>query len=146
MHITDNAWDVIKKWKLQKQPAALIVIVKEKNNKIFEIRHNMSISRRKFLSWAGAAGVAATLSTKAKASTNKHFEGYPESYAVLHDAVLCEGCRECESACNKVNDLPKPEKPFNDLSVLDKKRRTTEKAAILSYQGSGDGKHWYLGT
>jgi len=35
------------------------------------------------------------------------------------------GCRSCEAACNKVNDLPQPDKPFTDLSVLETKRRTT---------------------
>jgi Fe-S-cluster-containing dehydrogenase component len=83
----------------------------------------MSISRRKFLGWVGAAGIAATAATKSRAA-HAEFEGYPESYAVLHDSTLCIGCRSCERACNEVNDLPKPATPFDDLSVLDKKRRT----------------------
>ena len=41
--------------------------------------------------------------------------------------TLCIGCRRCEQACNKVNDLPKPEKPFTDLNVLNEKRRTSAK-------------------
>ena len=39
----------------------------------------MSISRRKFLGWLGAAGLGATLGTPAKAASNKEFEGYPDS-------------------------------------------------------------------
>jgi formate dehydrogenase iron-sulfur subunit len=57
-----------------------------------------------------------------------YFEGYPDSYGVLHDITLCIGCRLCEEACNKVNDLPPPQKPFKDLSVLDQRRRTDEKS------------------
>ena len=87
----------------------------------------MSISRRKFLGWVGAAGLSATIGKSATASTNKHFTGYPGSFAILHDTTLCVGCRSCEAACNKVNDLPSPDKPFTDLSVLEKKRRTTTK-------------------
>ena len=87
----------------------------------------MSISRRKFLGWLGAAGCSTAVSKSAYAS-KKHFKGYPKSFGVLHDTVLCIGCRKCEEGCNIVNKLPKPEKPFNDLSVLNEKRRTTTKA------------------
>lgn len=59
---------------------------------------------------------------------HEYFAGYPHSYGVLHDTTLCVGCRRCEEACNKVNDLPPPKKPFDDLSVLDKRRRTDTKA------------------
>lgn len=88
----------------------------------------MSISRRRFLCWMGAAGFGAALSNSAKASSNKHFTGYSESLGVLHDTVLCVGCRECEAMCNKVNKLPAPEQPFTDKTVLYSNRRTTTKA------------------
>ena len=38
--------------------------------------------------------------------------------------TTCIGCRKCEEACNKVNELPAPEKPFDDLTLLDTERRT----------------------
>ncbi len=88
----------------------------------------MSISRRKFLGWMGAAGAGVTVGKSANAASNKHFEGYPDSFGVLHDITACVGCRSCEAACNEVNDLPKPDKPFKDTSVLEEKRRTTTKA------------------
>lgn len=89
----------------------------------------MSISRRKFLGWVGAAGLgAATLGKAPRAvAGNTHFEGYPDSMGVLHDITRCVGCRSCEGACNQVNEMPAPEKPFTDLSVLNEKRRPTDK-------------------
>ncbi len=88
----------------------------------------MSITRRKFLGWLGTATAGATLSQTADAASNKHFSGYPNSMGVLFDNTRCIGCRKCEEGCNKVNDLPAPERPFDDLSVLDTKRRTDPKA------------------
>lgn len=87
----------------------------------------MSLSRRRFLGWIGAAGLTAAAGRKASAATTQHFEGYPDAEAVLHDTTLCIGCRRCEAACNAVNDLPAPDEPFTDLAVLDHDRRTTAK-------------------
>ena len=79
----------------------------------------MSLSRRKFLGWLGAAGVAATGSgRKASAATTHQFEGYPESMGVLHDTTLCIGCRRCEGACNTVNELPAPEQTEMPFAVV----------------------------
>ncbi len=84
----------------------------------------MSVSRRKFLGWMGAAGAGVVSGGAARAASNKQFKGYPHSLGVLHDATLCVGCRFCEAACNKVNNLPAPAKPFTDTTVLAQKRRT----------------------
>ncbi|ADU61881.1 MAG: 4Fe-4S dicluster domain-containing protein [Pseudodesulfovibrio sp.] len=86
------------------------------------------MKRRNFLGLMGAAGVTATLATKAQAAGNVHFEGYPGSKGVLFDATRCIGCRKCEVGCNEVNNLPAPEKPFDDLTVLDATRRTQNEA------------------
>ena len=87
----------------------------------------MSISRRQFLGGIGAAGIGAAFTRKACAGS-KHFTGNPDSVGVLHDIVRCVGCRACEEACNKVNELPLPARPFDDKNVLDEKRRTTQDA------------------
>ena len=86
----------------------------------------MAISRRKFLGSLGAAIGATTTGTLAKAygAANKSFKGYPGSNGVLHDTTKCIGCRKCEQACNEVNGLPEPDDAFDDLSVLEDKRRT----------------------
>jgi formate dehydrogenase iron-sulfur subunit len=98
----------------------------------------MSISRRKFLGWMGAAGLAGTIGTKAQAASNKEFAGYPDSMAVLHDITRCVGCRKCEAACNTVNELPGPDRPFDDLTVLNEKRRTTAKTYTVVNQFGGE--------
>jgi Fe-S-cluster-containing dehydrogenase component len=87
----------------------------------------MSISRRKFLGWMGAAGLSTAFGSPVHAAANKHFKGYPNSLGVLFDSMLCIGCRNCEAGCNKVNGLPPPNQPFDDLTVLSKKRRINTK-------------------
>ncbi len=102
----------------------------------------MAISRRKFLGSIGAAIGASTSGALSKAygASNKHFKGYPDSFGVLHDSTKCIGCRKCEQACNEVNALDKPEKPFDDLSVLDQKRRTDEASytVVNKFKGKTD--------
>ncbi len=82
--------------------------------------------RRTFLSLLGGAGLSAMTCKPAVAGSTQGFAGHPDSFGVLHDSTRCIGCRKCEQACTEVNDLPKPEKPFDDLSVLGSKRRTSE--------------------
>lgn len=91
----------------------------------------MSISRRKFLGWLGAAGMGTAMGKTARAATNKNFSGYPDSNGVLFDSTRCIGCRKCEEGCNTVNELPQPDKAFSDLSVMDTDRRTTSKAYTI---------------
>jgi formate dehydrogenase iron-sulfur subunit len=91
----------------------------------------MSISRRKFLGWLGAAGLGTALGKTARAASNKHFSGYSQSSGVLFDSSRCIGCRKCEEGCNRVNELPEPDRAFSDLSVMDTERRTTAKAYTI---------------
>jgi len=99
----------------------------------------MSISRRKFLGWIGAAGLATTVGRRDAAAGGKYFTGYPQSGGVLHDATLCIGCRVCEAACNEVNELPVPARPFKDQAVLEEKRRTNSKTytVVNKYAAGG---------
>jgi formate dehydrogenase iron-sulfur subunit len=91
----------------------------------------MSITRRKFMGWLGAAAAGTTLGKTAEAASNKNFPGYADSVGVLFDNTRCIGCRKCEEGCNKVNELPAPDRPFDDLSVLNTRRRTTAKAYTI---------------
>ena len=83
--------------------------------------------RRTFLGLLGVAGMGAALGKSAHAAAHKEFSGYPGSFGVLFDATRCIGCRRCEAGCNQVNGLPAPARPFDDLAVLDVKRRTDAK-------------------
>jgi Fe-S-cluster-containing dehydrogenase component len=102
----------------------------------------MSISRRKFLGWLGAAGLGTTLGNAAHAASNKQFAGYPDSVGVLFDNTRCIGCRKCEAGCNEVNELPAPERSFDDLSILDQKRRTDAKVYTIvnRYENTSHGR------
>lgn len=93
--------------------------------------------RRTFLGLLGAAGATAAL-PKAAVAGAKKFGPHPDTQAVLFDATRCIGCRKCELACNEVNELPAPDKPFDDLSVMDTKRRTDEKTytVVNKYEGA----------
>jgi formate dehydrogenase iron-sulfur subunit len=88
----------------------------------------MAISRRQFLSGLTAAAIGTTtgMLAPAHAASGKQFTGHPDSFGVLHDTNRCIGCRKCELACNQVNGLAVPDTPFDDLTVLDQKRRTDE--------------------
>ena len=94
--------------------------------------------RRTFLGLLGAAGASVALPTSAKAG-GKEFQPHPDTQGVLFDATRCIGCRKCEQACNTVNELPAPNNTFDDLSVLEHKRRTDEKTytVVNKYQGKG---------
>ena len=45
-------------------------------------------------------------------------------YGMLIDTTQCIGCRSCEIACNEANQLPQPEKSFDDESVFENERKT----------------------
>mgnify|MGYP001438228921 CR=1 FL=1 len=80
----------------------------------------MSLTRRGFLASMAAAATLGLADT-AKAWESK---APPDPFGCLVDLTRCVGCRKCEQACNKVNNLPEPDVPFTDLSILDQKRRT----------------------
>lgn len=87
------------------------------------------LNRRKFLKGSLLGGTAASLLGKTKAADAAgNFGGYPNAMGVLVDLTRCIGCRTCEAACNKEQGLPEPSKPFDDMSVLEHKRRTSEGA------------------
>lgn len=97
------------------------------------------------MGWVGAAGMTAAAGKPSHAASNKAFKGYPDSMAVLHDTVRCIGCRRCEAACNKVNELPAPDRPFEDLTVLEQKRRTTPKSyTVVNQVKQSDGRHLFI--
>ena len=94
---------------------------------------NKKINRRSFLKGGLATTAAAAVLKNKDSQASGSFEGYPDGMGVLVDLTRCVGCRSCEAACNKEQNLPEPTKPFNDFSVFDEihhgqKRRTDETA------------------
>lgn len=107
------------------------------------------MNRRSFLALVGGLGVGlGAAGTETAQAAGGTFPGHPDSKGVLHDSTLCIGCRRCEKACAEVNDLPKPKKPFDDLKVLDAKRRTSADAftVVNKYEGEGGGKPAFIKT
>lgn len=85
----------------------------------------MTVTRRRFMSWMGVAAAGTLIPNIASgAKIDRNFGMYQKGYGVLHDITRCIGCRKCEAACNLVSDLPPPERPFDDLKILDERRRT----------------------
>jgi Fe-S-cluster-containing dehydrogenase component len=85
----------------------------------------MELNRRNFFKVASAAGIAASGAGTAEARTQK---GPEDAYGCLFDTSRCIGCRKCELACNRVNELPEPDRPFDDVTVLDERRRPDDEA------------------
>ncbi len=89
------------------------------------------ISRRGFLKGSAAVGgslfIWSSLGNPMKAFA-QDLSGWPDRYGMLTDLTRCNGCRRCEAACNKANDLPPPEISFEDKSVFEEKRRPDTKS------------------
>ena len=85
------------------------------------------ISRRDLLrsaaTMAGSLLIGSRVGIPEAAFAEGSLEG-SESFGMLTDLTRCIGCRRCEEACNKANDLPPPEVPFDDFSVFEEERRT----------------------
>jgi len=90
----------------------------------------MTITRRRFISWMGGVAAAGAMipNVASGARADRHFPGYSDGSGVLHDITRCIGCRKCEAACNRVSQLEPPDRPFDDLEVLDQPRRTHTRA------------------
>ncbi len=102
------------------------------------------ISRRRFLQSAGAfAGAVMIVRPQLKpAKSGGPLVSSPDRMAVLTDLTACIGCRACETACNRVNNLPPPEVPFSDTEVFETERRPTVNAftVVNRYPGqNGSG-------
>jgi formate dehydrogenase iron-sulfur subunit len=70
----------------------------------------------------------------------------PDHYGILSDLTRCIGCRRCEAACNKANNLPPPAVPFDDRSVFAEERRPDAGAytVVNRYEGPQTGRPVYV--
>jgi len=92
----------------------------------------MKINRRDFLKTGAVATGSLLLWSLIKNPTevlaSQSVSSRPDGFAMLSDTTRCVGCRRCEAACNKANNLPAPGIPFEDPSVFKEKRRTDAQA------------------
>ncbi len=109
----------------------------------------VKINRRDFLKSAAAAGgpllVWGLANNPTRALAAQEVSNRPDRFAILSDLTKCVGCRRCEAACNKANNLAAPDVPFEDPSVFEKERRTDAQAytVVNRYQNPKWGKPVY---
>lgn len=84
----------------------------------------MKISRRNFLKAAAIGGSLMVGGHPSKVFAARNDTDPPDRFAMLTDLVKCVGCRSCERACVKANNLPIPKVGFfSDTSVYQERRR-----------------------
>lgn len=86
----------------------------------------MDLNRREFLKTAGFAGLAgsATVPARARADGPGRNRALDENMGVLVDLTKCNGCRQCEAACQEMAGFEVPTKDeLLDESVFLKQRR-----------------------
>jgi formate dehydrogenase iron-sulfur subunit len=86
----------------------------------------MKLNRRGFFRLMGIAGASALI--RPTSADAKSLKSPPDAYGCLVDLTRCVGCRKCEEACNRVNQLPEPSRSFEDPTILNKERRPDEKS------------------
>ncbi len=99
----------------------------------------MSFDRRDFFRAALAAGGAGTATLlAAEPEPAKEETAEPNHVGCLVDTTLCIGCRQCESACNTRNKLPKSTINFADRTIFRSERRPSETAftVVNEFPGS----------
>lgn len=83
------------------------------------------MNRRRFMQWIGAGAFGAAAAAEASASESAPVS--ENAMGVLVDTTECIGCRKCEFACNKANDLTDaPLEDFEDMTVFNEQRRMTD--------------------
>ncbi|CAG1005047.1 partial anaerobic dimethyl sulfoxide reductase subunit B (DMSO reductase iron- sulfur subunit), partial [Methanosarcinales archaeon] len=80
------------------------------------------INRRNLLKIGGTVVAASILGSESVLGA-QDFEGNPDRLGMLTDTTRCIGCRRCEAACNKANNLPTAKTSFEDTSVFEEKRK-----------------------
>jgi formate dehydrogenase iron-sulfur subunit len=86
----------------------------------------MHITRRNFFRFMGAAGTS--VAVRPLSAHAWQSQAPPDPFGCLVDLTRCVGCRKCEEACAKVNDLPEPERVNCQCTIFEKDRRPDDKA------------------
>src|SRR3972149_8029595 len=77
------------------------------------------INRRNLLKISGTVIAASVLGSE-NVLGSQDFEGNLDRLGMLTDTTRCIGCRRCEGACNRANNLPPAKTSFEDTSMLAK--------------------------
>jgi Fe-S-cluster-containing dehydrogenase component len=99
----------------------------------------MGLDRRAFLRASSTLGLGVAAGALSRADDAPAGERSPQPrVGCLVDTTLCIGCRQCEAACNRRNELPRPDRPFDDPTVLRDRRRPSAHAytVVNEYDGS----------
>lgn len=83
----------------------------------------MKIDRRRFLGVAGTMVGGALVARPKKVQAVRKPKSPSDPYGCVVDLTACVGCRKCEQACNRVNNLPPPEVSFDDPRIMEHRRR-----------------------
>ena len=86
---------------------------------------------------ATAGGSVPSLAVGAPQKPEEKQAPPPDHVGVLVDTTLCIGCRKCEEACNRRNNLPRTTEPFSDREILRTFRRPSETAFTVVNQFAG---------
>jgi formate dehydrogenase iron-sulfur subunit len=90
------------------------------------------------LGLAATAGASTcSLAAEAPKTQEEKQASSAEQAGVLVDTTLCIGCRKCEEACNRRNNLPRTAESFADREVLRSFRRPSESAFTVVNQFPG---------
>ncbi len=105
------------------------------------------INRRNFLKIGGSLIACSVIGSQGTALASLDYTGNPDRVGMLTDTTRCIGCRRCEAACNKANNLPPPKTSFEDTSVFGEKRKpyaadVQSYTAVNRYEGK-DGEPVY---
>jgi len=101
---------------------------------------NKKLNRRTLIRMglaATAGGSACSLATGASQTQGETQAPPLEHVGVLVDTTLCIGCRKCEEACNRRNNLPRTAQSFSDREILRTFRRPSETAFTVVNQFPG---------
>jgi Fe-S-cluster-containing dehydrogenase component len=106
----------------------------------------MKSSRRAFLQRLAGIGSAALLGGRREARASR-LQVSSDQYGVLVDTTRCVGCRNCEKACNQINeDLHRrPAEWFKDESVFEENRRMDYSAyTVVNRYGNASSSKPYF--
>ena len=102
---------------------------------------NKKLNRRALLKLGLATAAGGSIPSPAAGAyqTQEEKQAHsPDYMGVLVDTTLCIGCRKCEEACNRRNNLPRTAESFSDREILRSFRRPSETAFTVVNQFPGN--------